>query len=253
MSKIISASCFMLFLAFISFSSSICLADSTVVKVDSPNGQVRTTLSLRPHLFASPVHGQFIRGYGVKAGAALANQTVDSGIYSSSYWGFSVSGYAEFFRVPVFSVVTEINFVQKGVSYTGVFTAASPFGTFNYEAVKSRLIYLGVPFLAKFRLDSEELLFAAPYLAFGSRLDFLIEDQGRGFYKDFYTETSPPLSTSAVFGGMAVLSFELRGLALPALFEIRYSANFSDIAAGQSSNVKSIQVNVLEFMIGVQL
>jgi opacity protein-like surface antigen len=190
--------------------------------------------------------GQFIRAFGVKAGAALASQTWD---YAASYndlstesrWGIDAGIYVEWLTIPVFSVSSEVHYIQKGMKFSVLLTSEqSPEGWGEYRTFLPRVDYLSTLLLAKARLLDGEI---SPYIVVGPRVDFLLQDRGEGFelVLDKFRDTDVGVTIGA---GVEVKSFNLLTLGA----EFRYSPSLND---GYSSAFLNVRNSSLEFLLVV--
>ena len=111
-------------------------------------------------LSVSFADSQILKAYGIKVGAAAATQTFDYSINFSlpteNRWGLDIGGFAEFFQIPYFSLLTEVHYIQKGYSNTvQESTPAQPAGTGKSITIRPRLDYLSIPVLGKVRFETD--------------------------------------------------------------------------------------------------
>ncbi len=126
---------------------------------------------------------QLVRGYGIKAGAALAGQdwsySVPVGnVASQTRWGVHVGPFVEFLNIPVLSVLVEAHYVQKGFSEELLVTTESSPEGIGTRTLSPRIDYLSVPLLAKARLDVGPV---SPYVVAGPRFDILLSTKPDGY------------------------------------------------------------------------
>jgi hypothetical protein len=193
-------------------------------------------------------HSQFLKNYGLKAAVTSADQKYDLTLWpaleTKSRVGFAVGVFGEWFDNPVFSVITQVEYAQKGMGQEFVMTG--PYGPepIGVKTLYSRLDYLSVPVLGKLRLPSESL---APYIVAGPRVDFLLgyksdEDEFNSVY-DKFKKTS--------WGGTVGVGIQLDSL-LPVsvLAEGRYNFDFAD---SYKTNFLKVRNTAFDFWLGVVL
>jgi hypothetical protein len=116
-------------------------------------------------LFAGVNHAQLLRGAGVKLGLTIASQEWDYApvnIDPNNRAGFNIGIFAEFFDMPIVSVIGEINYVQKGLTGLGGIIFDETLGG------DIRLNYLNFSVLGKLRID---YIAVSPYIVAGPKLD----------------------------------------------------------------------------------
>ncbi|MFC1726885.1 outer membrane beta-barrel protein, partial [candidate division KSB1 bacterium] len=121
---------------------------------------------------------QVLRNYGVKAeftSSGIYNEVLNEGFSRRPGFGFAV--FAEVFNNPVFSVLFQAEYAQRGFLEEQAETNES--GDF-IQTVKAntRLDYLSFPILAKLRYTKGRY---TPYVIFGPRLDFLLNKRNGKF------------------------------------------------------------------------
>ncbi len=189
-------------------------------------------------IFISSSYSQTIKGYGIKAGGTLSiqqNEMVPGKLFTSDdYVGFNVGAFAELFDVPVFSLVTEMNYVQKGFK--------GNLSNMYYQHIlswKGKIHYLDLSLLAKTRIESE--IFSL-YLLMGPRVNFKFsESDSPAEYPDFDFKNS---LTGLKIGLGAEINLSLAKI----LTEFIYDYGFEDI-----DNKKNIKFNSFDFRIGLFL
>ena len=192
---------------------------------------------------------QLIRSYGVKIGITSAGQDWNyssflSGIttiYDKYRTGLDVGGYVEWFTIPVFSVLTEVHYIQKGCKDEFPVPAIEgPVGSGETVTFSPRIDYLSFPLLAKIRFDTPILTI---YGVAGYRLDFLIAkkvDVSGAVFDDLKSTDYGPtigcgINVPIVFG------YCLGG-------EFRYSFSSQNIFSNQVLTVKN---KSMEFLLTV--
>jgi len=180
---------------------------------------------------------QAIRTVGIKAGATAATQDWDrsspfNDLETDHRWGVDVGLYVEWLNLPVFSLTSEIHYIQKGMSISlTVTTPQSPDGTGEYFTSLPRADYVSVPLLAKARFLDGQLL---PYIVGGPRVDFLVGTKGEGF--DLVVDNFEEIDFGATIGvGVEVNSFDPFHLGM----EIRFSPSFTDSYSSSFTEVRN--------------
>jgi hypothetical protein len=118
---------------------------------------------------------QFIRSYGAKVAYTSAEL-----VYNDTEWnnpilrrsGFNAAVFIEWLDVPFVSVVTQLEYAQRGKSFdTYVQDPGSPKGYSVKDQVSDRLDYLSIPIMGKIRIP---LGMFSPFITAGPRADFLL-------------------------------------------------------------------------------
>lgn len=195
-------------------------------------------------LIQSTCPAQAIRTFGIKAGAAAATQVWD---YSSPFndletgtrWGVDIGLYMEWFTMPVFSLVSEVHYIQKGMSFSLPFTTEQyPDGTGYYVTKSPRADYVSIPLMAKARFLNGQPL---PYIIGGPRVDFLVGTKGDGF--GLVVDNFEKVDFGATIGvGIEINSVESLHLGM----EIRFSPSFTD---SFSSSFTTVRNSSMEFLL----
>ena len=186
---------------------------------------------------------QAIRTIGVKVGGVTANQ---SWTYSSTpalpterRWGIDVGVFFEWFNMPVFSLSSELHFIQKGMKLTlPITTPQNPEGTGEFKTLSPRVDYFSFPILAKARLNDDVF---SPYLVAGPRVDFLLQTKAEGFQAvlDKFEKVE--------FGATVGAGFDIHTFANGNLgFEFRFSPSLKD---GYSTQFLNVRNSSMEFLI----
>jgi len=135
-------------------------------------------------VFVANGEGQSLRAFGMKLGMSEASQ---QWVYTSSEFsglsvfdqprrGWNAVLFAEWFTHPSLSVLTELNFVQKGTEDSFIITSADSPEGIGEMIFDPRIDYLSFPVLLKFRhaMGGTDL-----YCFAGSRMDLIV---GRNSY-----------------------------------------------------------------------
>jgi hypothetical protein len=187
-------------------------------------------------LFAGISQAQLLRGAGIKLGVTFASQNWDYAVVNidpDTRVGFNIGAFAEFFDIPVFSVVGEVNYVQKGLRNL----EASIFDEFLDGHV--RLDYLNFSVLGKARLH---YVAVSPYIVAGPKLDIEINRNA--------IEESLILSNfnKERLGFKIGIGTEIHLLYASLLVEFIYDADFNEL---YSNNNLSIDSKSYDLRIGV--
>jgi Outer membrane protein beta-barrel domain len=198
--------------------------------------------------YISISNAQLIKSYGLKLASTSASQNLE---YSTPPWGwwsgskttpkpgFNIALFAEWFNVPFFSVVSQIEYAQRGAHLE----YAVPGGRWSTDG---RVDYLSVPLLAKVTVPMGP---ASPYLLAGPRADFLVGYQD----VEIQPNTNPLYSNfkKAILGGSIGLGVETGSLLPVALLaELRYNVDFFD--SYNKDNLK-VRNNAIDVWLGVAL
>jgi len=188
-------------------------------------------------------HSQsLIRDYGLKIGATSATQDfVWTGYYSvDRRIGVNAGGFIEWFDIPFFTLVTQMEYSEKGSTFNiPPHENPLPDGPFY-----SRLKYLSVPVLAKFIIPSSAI---EPYILMGARIDWLVGYDSVGYFFDaMYHDFRKPVMGATFGGGIRIAKL----LPLPLLIEGRYNLDL-----GYSYDTREIKTNneTFDIWLGVEL
>jgi hypothetical protein len=196
----------------------------------------KTILLLVLILFAGISQAQLLRGMGIKAGLTFANQDWNHPITDvgpDSRAGFNLGIFAEFFDMPLFSVVGELNYVQKGVRNIEGQIAETLLGG------NIRLNYLNISALAKLRIDYPAV---SPYIVAGPKLDIELN-------RDAAVENIIVNNFNKERLGFKLgVGTEIRFPALTMLAELIYDADFNEL---YNSNNLSINTKAYDLRIGI--
>ncbi|MGH7492466.1 MAG: outer membrane beta-barrel protein [bacterium] len=200
-------------------------------------------------------HAQLFNAVGVKGGvnfSASSIQILPDDISSSELetqrrTGWQAALFAEWLKMPVFSVVTQVEYAQRGFTDEQVRTdenGPEPLGTFK---LNTQMDYVSVPVLVKLQPSNTGI---KPYAIFGPRFDFLVhretvfQDDGR---LDLEFSMADAVNDRAV-GGAVGVGVAAKALSLPLLLEVRYNFDFNDNADSEFLTVKS---NAVDLWLGI--
>ncbi len=192
------------------------------------------------------IDAQLVRGWGIKVGAAFSNQSwdyknADIDVDWDSKTGFSAGLFAEFLDIPVVSVLTELNYVQKGVSNELILTSvANPAG--EKTEAENTIDYIELLAAAKVRFP---MVAISPYVFAGPRVNF---ELGKSF-NEYYNTIENDLESNVA--GISVGIGVEAGLVLPfsLLAEYRYDYDFSNVFENDDLEIKNschrIQIGIM--------
>ena len=200
-------------------------------------------------LFITQGNAQLLKNFGVKLAFTSASQTYD---YPNPPWpgfgpdvsrriGVNAAIYAEWLNVPFFSVVTQIEYAQRGMAQQIAITGDSP-EIIRMETRYNRLDYVSLPIFLKVSVPTEVV---SPYVLLGPRVDLLLSYRdefviGRSIYADFKKMT---------WGGEAGVGLEFNKL-LPGsvCLEFRYNVDFMN---SYDTDVLKVRNNAYDIWLGV--
>ena len=195
---------------------------------------------------------QLVKTYGVKLALTSASQSFsypdpyDVGFKISTVRrvGFNVGGYVEWFNLPVFSLISEADYVQKGVGVPVYVTGPESPEVIGTRVLYQRIDYVSIPILAKVCFP---LNMASPYIMIGPRLDYFVGHQ----------QDEPPLFPTikdfkkTIGGGTIGIGVQSSSiLPIGLLVEFRYNTDFFD---AYDSGTFKIRNNAFDVWIGVAL
>ena len=208
--------------------------------------------------YAIDCNAQLLTDYGVKAAHTSALQTNIRGPISgpnpnagpgwlwtinsvSSVPGLNVAAFAEWFKFPSLSIITQLEYDQRGARYQYV----NP-NVVGYSSTEGSLDYLSLPIMGKFKPISGLL---QPYLIAGPRIDYLVS------YRDLQIEPESPAvyanfkrwmlgwSTGAGVQAKSILPVDISA-------EIRHDTDFAN---SYDDGVMRISNKALHIWLGVSL
>ena len=200
-------------------------------------------------IFIDPSNAQLIRNYGLKFAFTSASQTFEYanppfpgfGPSKVRRAGFNVGFFVEWFNIPFLSVLSQIEYTQRGVGEEYYITEDGPVPVGTRTDFR-RVDYLSIPILLKFNVP---LGVVTPYLIAGPRADFLLgyQDNQTAFnslYKNF---------KKSLIGGSIGLGLESGNfLPIDLSAEFRYNADFSNSFDNEYLRVRN---NAFDVWLGV--
>ena len=201
---------------------------------------------------ASISNAQLIKSYGIKVAYTATSQSLDyptppwgwwTGTTTSAKSGFNVAAFAEWLNIPFFSVVSQVEYDQRGANAK----YAVPGG---WRTTDGSLQYLSVPIMAKVSIPTG---LVSPYLLAGPRADFLfayrelgVQPWGNATSLSFYSNFKRANLGASLGVGLETSSvFPARLLA-----ELRYNLDIFD--SYNDGNLKS-RNNAIDVWLGVAL
>jgi hypothetical protein len=191
---------------------------------------------------------QLLRHYGVKVALTSATQryqlTLDPGLGTKRRVGFNVGAFAEWLDIPPFSLVSQVEYAQRGMGQDFVLTGPSGPTPIGVRTLYSRLDYLSIPIVAKLRFPMGLI---APYILAGPRVDILLgyrsDENAFNAVYDKFKKTS--------VGGSAGVGIELESvLPFTVLAEVRYNFDFAD---SYETDFLKVRNNSFDVWLGVAL
>jgi len=202
-------------------------------------------------LASSFADAQLVRTYGLNIGYVHAKQNWD---YSPQFGsdphmsgtisGISGGAFVEFLDIPYFSLLTKVQYIQKGRTISVMGTMVSPTDPNGYIEtgmmdIKYRLNYISVPILAKLRIETP--LFV-PYLAIGPRLEYLVSYPSSVVYNNF--------KKKEVTGTIAVGAELSLGFMPKILLEVDYNTSLTN---SYDNGILTVSDNSVEVVCGIFL
>ncbi len=192
---------------------------------------------------------QPIRQYGIKAGFSLATMKwVTAGITDNQIrnrLGFDVGGFIEWFEDPLFSFISELDYVQKGMREDiPVTTEQYPDGTGEFFKYDCRIDLLSFSLLPKARIEMGGVEL---YAIAGVRLDYSLSNSVSVEGEEPFSKYTEQAFQSffdhfkrTQFGGTFGAGVQLKSiLPFPAGIEIRYSPNWQNTYSDRYWNIRS--------------
>ena len=201
----------------------------------------------------SSSQAQIIRGYGLKLGTTISNQNWEysnsSGLSGASFKtdnriGLNIGIFSEFLNLPFISVVTEVNYIQKGMKEeVPVTTVTQPDGTGEFITWETRVDYINISAFGKFRLN---VGIFSPYVILGPKIDFEI------YKKDSFGQVNVVAENfdKNRFGLKFGIGTEVNLLSFSLLAEFLYDVDFNELYENENLKVNS---NSFDFRIGIIL
>ncbi len=201
-------------------------------------------------LFAFPgvADAQLLRSYGLKLALTSANQdfhyTTPGPFETKRRIGVNAGAFAEWLNIPLLSIVTQVEYAQRGMGVEFVLTGPTSLAPIGAEMIYSRVDYLSIPVMAKLRFQAG--LFS-PYIIAGPRADFMLGySSDRNSSNDVYDGFR-----KSILGDTVGLGVGMAGI-IPVRFltEIRYNFDLQDSFSNSALTVRN---NAVDIWLGVEL
>jgi len=197
-------------------------------------------------LFVEINFAQTITSYGMKIGLSAAGerslnkyQGVVSDFSNQRRVGITVAGFIEWFDTPVFSLLTQFAYTQKGMNERFIYTSTDQTIIIDID---NRLDYLSFPIFFKLRKQTETV---SPYIIIGPRVDYLLGyNSDRNAYNHLYDNFK-----KAVLGGSVGIGIQIESL-MPVRFVMEASYN-GDFTNSYNTERSEISYNTFDFLIGI--
>ena len=196
--------------------------------------------------YTNQANGQLIKSFGAKVALTSADQRFDNAAFpdlvTKRRLGFNIGGFVEWLNIPYFSVITQMEYAQRGAGVEFVVTSSQGPDPIGHITLYSRLDYLSVPVLAKITFPAGVV---SPYVIAGPRLDILLGyDSDQGTSNHLYDGFK-----KSVIGGSAGIGVETKSmLPVTLILEARYNFDFADSFDNQFLRVNN---NAFDFWLGV--
>ncbi len=191
------------------------------------------------------IQAQFLRGFGIKMGTSVTSQNWEYRNFpvmdfaDGSKMTISPGVFAEFFTDKNFSLLSEINYVQKGASEElQISTIENPLGTNETVKWNAVLDYLNISLLGKFRIQTGSF---QPYIVAGPYLDLEIDKTNE--LENFNTDPNK-------FGIKTGIGSEIDILSIKLLLEIVYHIELDEL---YKTDILKITSSSYDIRIGVML
>lgn len=197
----------------------------------------------------SSSYSQILKGYGIKIGGTISHQNWDytpispvRGFDPDNKIGFNIGVFAELIDIPNLRLVTELNYVQKGIQKEIVKTESEYPDGVGSVLWKMRIDYLNLSIMVKPMMD---LGMFSPYLLIGPRLDYEIGKSLAYDQASFYDEFK-----KSRLGLKVGLGSEIKIIGLKLVTEFIYDLDFTELY--KNENVK-VTTDSFDFRIGIYL
>jgi hypothetical protein len=202
-------------------------------------------------VYSNQSDAQLLKSYGIKAAITSASQSFTYSNPPLSGFGpdvkrrigFGIALYAEWFNVPFISIISQMEYTQRGIGEEIAITTTSP-TPIRTEVRDKRLDYLSIPILAKASIPFGII---TPYILIGPRVDILL-----GYHDEFIVGTSIYQDfKKTMFGGTVGAGLGLANL-LPTTIsvELRYNFDFSD---SYDTSLLKVHNNAYDVWVGITL
>ena len=201
-------------------------------------------------IFTQIDQAQLLKNYGFKAGVTSSGISVRQQYYDlGRRTGMNIGVFAEWLNSQYLSIVTEINYNQRG--FIEEMSEENNAGVFIQRVkANTRLDYLSIPLFAKLQLPLNGMI---PYIVAGPRIDFLL-NRSVGVFRFSWATAESPLAKeyrSQSVGGTIGLGIETDQLApLPIFLEVHYDFDVTNSAREIPMEVYN---NSIDVSVGVKI
>lgn len=194
--------------------------------------------------FISTSQAQIVRGYGFKLGTTIANQdwkyisSLNITLNPDNRMGLNVGVFVELLNNPFLSIVTEVNYIQKGMKKdVEKTTVSNPDGTSEFITWDTRVDYINLSAFGKFRLN---LGIVSPYVIAGPKIDFEIN---KVFSLNEANVVEKNFNKNRI-GFRVGIGTEINLISLNLLAEILYDADFNELYENENLKVNSNSIDL---------
>ncbi|HLP81401.1 MAG TPA: porin family protein [Nitrosomonas sp.] len=183
---------------------------------------------------------QLIKTYGVKLAYTAATENFDPKWSPNVKYrqGVNAAVFAEWLNFPVFSIISQIEYAQRGafVDYLPTQDAAGPEHIIWTE--HTRVDYLSIPLFAKFSIPMGTL---SPFIALGPKIDILLghrSDEGHlNYIYDQFNNTT--------LGGTFSIGGQMKsGLPFSVILEGRFNFDFQDSYSSDGLKIRNTSIDI---------
>ena len=195
-------------------------------------------------------HAQLLKGYGLKAGLTSSNELYDvkgiPNLHTERRVGFCIAAFAEWLNMPDVSILTQVEYAQRGAGWKFVILQPGPkgFEEVGSQVYYSRLDVLSVPILLRASLPLASL---RPFILAGPRLDFIL-----AYAPADRNPISVPYSLfrKTIFGGSVGVGLEFVDvLPVSVVLEFRYNHDFVN---SYENPFFMVRKNAFDFWLGAR-
>jgi hypothetical protein len=206
-------------------------------------------------LVSASVQAQVLNSVGVKGGINFSASAIKFGaddmptseMETQRRTGWQAALFAEWLKMSVVSIVTQVEYAQRGYAEELPVTGENSPEPVDVLNLKTRLDYVSVPILLKLQTSNAGI---KPYALAGPRFDFLVNrkpDYYEGGQLDLEVALADFFNDRAV-GGTVGLGMTGKAFSLPLLVEARYNFDFNDNA--DSNQFLEVKNNAFDVWLG---
>ena len=195
-------------------------------------------------------YAQLVNGYGIKIGGTIANQNWEKKNAFADFnpdhrLGINAGVYTEFLNLPLFGIISELNYTQKGMKLElPLTTFDDPDGSSGKtKSIFNRIDYLSFAIEGKFKFNMSLL---RPYIFVGPRVDIYLNKKVEKSLDVIYNDLE-----NQIYGLSLGIGSELNNkLPVNLLVELQYNYDFT---LAYESGLYEIKNKSLDFKIGIKL